>query len=198
MRGKSTRLAKQMMGLVAFVMVSWRLIIYLVTRQFIEKDIAFAAASESIGRIPGLRGVYFRQAFYRRTLAFCGEDIYFGWHSVFSKAGARLGNGVYIGRRCTLGLVEVGAETMLSDGVQVLSGGRQHGFELGGSVSYKEQPQSFSRVRIGPNAWLGTNAVIMADVGESSIIGAGAVVTEAIPDRVLAAGVPAKVKRRLD
>lgn len=197
MRRTASRLAKHVMSLLASVMVSWRLMIYLVARQFVDKDRAFAAASESIGRIPGVRGVYFRQAFYRRTLASCGEDIYFGWHSVFSKVGARVGDGVYIGRRCSLGLVEVGAETMLSDGVQVLSGGRQHGFETSDSRSYKEQPQSYSRVRIGPNAWLGTNAVIMADVGESSIIGAGAVVTDSIPDKVLAVGVPAKVKRRL-
>jgi acetyltransferase-like isoleucine patch superfamily enzyme len=35
----------------------------------------------------------------------------------------------------------------------------------------------------------------MADVGRDSVIGAGAVVTKPIPDRVLAAGVPARVIR---
>jgi serine acetyltransferase len=38
----------------------------------------------------------------------------------------------------------------------------------------------------------------MADVGRDSIIGAGAVVTSPIPDRVVAAGVPARVIRARD
>ena len=86
---------------------------------------------------------------------------------------------------------------MLSDGVQVLSGRRQHGTEGDGGIPYKEQVQTFSQVRIGSNAWIGTNAIIMADVGNSTIIGAGSVVIEPIPEAALAAGVPAKVKRKL-
>jgi acetyltransferase-like isoleucine patch superfamily enzyme len=51
------------------------------------------------------------------------------------------------------------------------------------------------QIRIGAGTWVGSGAVIMADVGSDSIIGAGAVVTKPIPDRVLAAGVPARVVR---
>ncbi|MFM9065950.1 MAG: hypothetical protein ACKOUR_01280, partial [Planctomycetota bacterium] len=36
---------------------------------------AFGAASESIARVPGMRGVYLRQAFYRVLLARCGQDL---------------------------------------------------------------------------------------------------------------------------
>jgi acetyltransferase-like isoleucine patch superfamily enzyme len=35
----------------------------------------------------------------------------------------------------------------------------------------------------------------MADVGAQAIVGAGAVVTKPIPDRTVAAGVPARVVR---
>jgi len=38
----------------------------------------------------------------------------------------------------------------------------------------------------------------MADVGRETIVGAGAVVTRPLPDRVVAAGVPAQVIRRRD
>ena len=55
--------------------------------------------------------------------------------------------------------------------------------------------------RIGPNALVGMNAVIMdnAVIGEEAIIAASAFVKagEAIPPRVLVAGVPAKVVRPL-
>ncbi|MGB5163094.1 MAG: acyltransferase [Thermoanaerobaculia bacterium] len=187
--------AKGMARFLALGLVSWRLLGYFLWRQIIDKEKAFAAASESIARVPGMRGVYQRQAFYRHTLDACGKDVYFGWQTVFSKTGARIGDGVYLGRRCSLGLVEIGQETMLSDGVQILSGRRQHGTNRNKELPYKEQPQTFSRVSIGTNAWIGTNAVIMADVGNSTIVGAGAVVIEPIPEFALAAGVPAKVKR---
>jgi acetyltransferase-like isoleucine patch superfamily enzyme len=48
-------------------------------------------------------------------------------------------------------------------------------------------------VRIGADCWIGGGAIIMADVGPNTIIGAGAVVTRAIPANVIAAGVPARV-----
>jgi acetyltransferase-like isoleucine patch superfamily enzyme len=40
--------------------------------------------------------------------------------------------------------------------------------------------------------------VILADVGRGSIVAAGAVVTHPIPDRVVAAGVPARVVKFRD
>jgi acetyltransferase-like isoleucine patch superfamily enzyme len=195
-RSPVSRLLKFLARQLAVVLVTWRLLFYTLSRLLVDKDAAFAAASESIARIPGLRGVYLRQAFYRFTLAACGEDVYFGWMTVFSKTGARVGDGAYLGRRCSLGLVDLGANTMLSDGVQVLSGGRQHGTNADVDRLYKEQAQIFSRVRVGANVWLGTNSVIMADVGDSSVVGAGAVVIRPVPASCLAVGVPAEVKRK--
>ena len=193
----AVRSAKSAARLLATLLVSWRVLIYRASALVLDRERAFAAASESIARIPGMRGVYQRQAFYRRTLAACGAGIYFGWQTVFSKSGAKLGDGVYLGRHCSLGLVEIGDHSMLSDGVQVLSGRRQHGTERGGP-SFKEQAQTFDRIRIGRNSWIGTNAIIMADIGDSTIIGAGAVVIDPIPENSVAAGVPAELKRRLE
>lgn len=50
-----------------------RLIRYEVARRLVG-DRAFLSASESIARLGGSWGVYCRQAFYRRTLASCGQD----------------------------------------------------------------------------------------------------------------------------
>jgi acetyltransferase-like isoleucine patch superfamily enzyme len=157
---------------------------------------AFGASSESIARIPGLRGVYARQAFYRRTLAHCGPDVYFGWMSVFSMHEARVGQRVFIGRFCSLGFADLGDEVMLADGVQVLSGGREHTRD-DPSASIQSQRQSYQRVRIGRGSWIGAGAIVMADVGEHCIIGAGAVVNKPIPDHSLAVGVPARVVKSL-
>jgi maltose O-acetyltransferase len=52
---------------------------------------------------------------------------------------------------------------------------------------------------IGDNVWLGGGVVVCPGVtiGADTVVGAGAVVTEDLPDGVLAAGVPAKVVRAL-
>ena len=50
-------------------------------------------------------------------------------------------------------------------------------------------------MRIGAGAWIGSAAVVLADVGRGTIVGAGSVVTKPLPDDVIAAGVPAKVIR---
>lgn len=55
-------------------------------------------------------------------------------------------------------------------------------------------------VHLARNVWVGDSAIICKGVtiGENSIIGAGAVVTEAIPANCIAAGNPAKVVKQLD
>lgn len=57
----------------------------------------------------------------------------------------------------------------------------------------REQAGEWVIVKIGAGCWVGSAAVVMADVGEGSVIGAGAVVTKAIPAMVIAGGIPAKV-----
>lgn len=41
----------------AVVLVSWRLLACLLSRLVVDKETALSSASESIARIPGLRGV---------------------------------------------------------------------------------------------------------------------------------------------
>ena len=158
---------------------------------------AFGAASESIAKVPGMRGVFLRQSFYRRTLKQCGQDAYFGWNSVFSMPEATVGDRVYVGRFCSIGFAEIGAETMLADGVQILSGGHEHGGS-GGERPHHDQDQSYQKVRVGPQSWIGAGAIVMADVGESAVVGAGAVVSKPIPAGTVAVGVPARVIKRVD
>jgi acetyltransferase-like isoleucine patch superfamily enzyme len=176
----------------ATLCISVRLLTYRTGKFFLGRR-AFLAASESIARIPGMRGVYMRQAFYRRTLARCGRDVYFGWQSVFSMTETTVGEGAYIGRFCSLGFVDIGDDVMLADGVQILSGGHEHATKPAAGHTMREQSQTYERVRIGRGAWIGARAVIMADVGENAVIGAGAVVNRPVPAGCVAVGVPARV-----
>lgn len=55
-------------------------------------------------------------------------------------------------------------------------------------------------ITLGDNVWLGGGAIVLAGVtvGDDTVVGAGAVVTRDLPARVVAAGAPARIIRRLD
>ncbi len=62
------------------------------------------------------------------------------------------------------------------------------------------EPMVIKPVRLGDNVLIGTGVKIMpgAEIGSNSLIGASSVVTGTIPPNSLAAGVPARVMRRID
>jgi acetyltransferase-like isoleucine patch superfamily enzyme len=113
---------------------------------------------------------------------------------MFMHSQAELGERVYIGSNCIVGLATVGDDTMLADHVYILSGRRQHGIS-DPAIRFQDQPRTFTRIHIGRNCWLGTNTVVMADIGNDCVIGAGSVVTRAIPSGSVAVGNPARVIR---
>jgi acetyltransferase-like isoleucine patch superfamily enzyme len=55
-------------------------------------------------------------------------------------------------------------------------------------------------IRLGENVWIGDSAIVCKGVaiGRNSIVGAGAVVTQSLPENCIAAGNPARVVRTLD
>jgi len=91
--------------------------------------------------------------------------------------------------------VHLERDVLIAAGVHVPSGPETHGISsLDRPI--REQPGNLRMVRIGAGSWIGSGAVVMADVGRDSVVAAGAVVTEALPDRIIAAGVPARVVRQ--
>lgn len=55
-------------------------------------------------------------------------------------------------------------------------------------------------ITIGDNCWFGANVSVLQGVtiGSGCVIAAGSVVTEDVPDNCLMAGVPAKIKKRIN
>jgi acetyltransferase-like isoleucine patch superfamily enzyme len=158
------------------------------------RDRALEGSSQVLGLLPGVLGQYVRRAFYTHVLAECHPStcIEFGVH--FSRADARLGQNAYVGPRSHIGLAHIGKDVLLAAGVHVPSGANIHGTGTV-DVPIREQTGTLSVVSIGEGAWVGSAAVVMADVGCHAIIGAGAVVTKPVPDYAIAAGVPARVIR---
>lgn len=161
------------------------------------RDRALEGSTQALGLVPGLTGQYLRRAFLRLTLAHFHHSATVEFGTIFSRADARIDAHAYIGPRCHLGLVHIGTDAMLAAGVHVPSGARTHGMD-DPDAPMRLQAGRRTRVRIADGSWIGSGAVVMADVGRDTVVGAGAVVTSSLPDRVVAVGVPARVLRSRD
>jgi len=67
-------------------------------------------------------------------------------------------------------------------------------------VMGQHRPLSSNPIIIEDYVWIGSNAIILAGVtiGRGSVVAAGAVVTEDVPDYTLVAGVPARIIRQIE
>ena len=107
--------------------------------------------------------------------------------------------GMTIGENCQIGSIYLGDEAFLvtiGNHVQITEGVKffTHG---GGWVLREEYPDfdTFGRITIGNNVYIGNNALIMpgVSIGDNVIIGAGSVVTRSIPSDVIIGGNPARI-----
>jgi virginiamycin A acetyltransferase len=190
-------LAKSLARALALVAVLPALLSYWIRSPILGRDRALEGSTQALSLVPGVLGQYLRRAFLARTTAGCHASATVAFGTVFSRAGVRIDENAYVGPRCHLGLVHVERDALLAAGVHVPSGARTHGTG-DPSRPVREQAGEVTLVRIGAGAWIGSAAVVMADVGRDAIVGAGAVVTRPIPDRAVAVGVPARVVRSRD
>jgi virginiamycin A acetyltransferase len=160
----------------------------------IGKDRALETCTQTLAGVPGLTGVFLRRAFLGLVLTKCAQDAEIGYGTLMSQTGAVIDENVYVGPRCHLGLVHLEKDVLLAAGVHIPSGGQTHYFD-DPDVPIREQGGERVLVRVGEGAWIGSAAIVLADVGKGTIVGAGSVVTKPLPDHVIAAGVPAKVIR---
>lgn len=167
---------------------------FVVRRTVLGADRALEGSTQALAVVPGLPGEYLRRAFLTRALAHCDRTATIQFGTIFSQAGARLDAHVYVGPRCHLGLVHLERDVLLAAGVHVPSGSATHGMSAL-DQPIRDQPGVRTLVRIGEGTWVGSGAVVMANVGKHCVIGAGAVVTQSIPDYAIAVGVPARVVR---
>jgi len=186
-------IAKALVSALAVALVSPLALAERLARKLLGRDVWFTTHGELLSLLPGKVGYYLRNGYYRLTLQRCQMGCQLSFGTYFTHSEAELGTSVYMGTRCLVGTATIEDEVLLADHVQILSGSRQH--LPSDPLSPVQQSTRFIRVRIGKGTWIGAGAIVMADVGEHCIVGAGSVVTKPVPDFSVAVGNPARVVR---
>jgi acetyltransferase-like isoleucine patch superfamily enzyme len=118
-----------------------------------------------------------------------------------SKPTLSIGDGTYIGRFVQINAwrdVTIGNNVLIAD--RVFISDADHRFEAV-DVPIKSQGDAFvGGVALHDGCWIGIGAVILPGVtiGRNSVIAANSVVTQDIPARSVAAGIPARIIKTLE
>jgi len=152
----------------------------------------FTVFSQLLAIGPGLPGDYLRSAYYKLTLRQCSIDTRISFGTYFVRRESVVGKLVTICGYCVIGGATIGPGTQIGSHVMIPGGRRQHSRDASGNLSETKHTE----ITIGNKCWIGDGSILMADVGEGSTIGAGAVVTKPIPSGVVAVGNPARPLNR--
>ncbi len=186
------RATKTLLECIAAVLLLPFWVYYLLERVIFGRTRACQAISQAVSYLPGWWGELFRRVMLRAVLSRVGRDVVVSFGTVISKPTAELADGVYVGSFCMLGDVRIGAETLIADHVCIPSGSGQHGIDRL-DVPIRQQQGRFCTVTIGADCWIGSGAIILAEVGEHCVVAAGSVVTKPVEDCMIVAGNPARV-----
>jgi acetyltransferase-like isoleucine patch superfamily enzyme len=123
------------------------------------------------------------------------------WITAPGDAHVRIGEGSFLNLGvmvASVELVEIGSHCMFANGCFVTDG--NHRFDDPDRPVPWQGFTTKGPTRVGDNTWCGANVVITSGVtvGERSVIGANSVVTEDLPPFSIAAGLPARVLRRVE
>lgn len=132
-----------------------------------------------------------------------GDRVFVGRNTILYCKGGEIavGPGVSFSANCQVAStrrVEIGAETVVGSFTYFLSGGE---YDPESAVPFAQQSgQHEARaLRVGANCWIGAHVTVTdrGEIGEHSVVGAGAVVTGPLPPGSVAVGIPARVVRTL-
>lgn len=168
--------------------------LYIIWRVFFFSTTScFTTISELLSLLPGYVGYFARQTFYDLALK-TGNGLHISFGTILQYPSVKFGNNVYVGQNCNIAKATIGSGVKMGSGVHIVNKAT-HDIEKNGDIS-STNIKKLERVHIRKNSWIGNKAIIMADIGERCIIGAGAVVTKPIPDNSVAVGNPAKVIKK--
>lgn len=100
---------------------------------------------------------------------------------------------------CAFKSVTIGPSSMLGADVIVMDTDF-HSLSSKGRRKASIDEARCASVEIGSNVFIGTRSIVLrgVNIGDNAVVGAGSVVTESIPENVVAGGNPCRVIRRLE
>jgi acetyltransferase-like isoleucine patch superfamily enzyme len=95
---------------------------------------------------------------------------------------------------CAANYIEIGNDTLIGQYVTIMDH-EAHGID----PRRRREIGELGKVIVGKNVWIGSNVVVLknSEIGDNSIIAAGAVVSGKFPENVIIGGVPAKIIKRI-
>ncbi len=153
---------------------------------------SFKTAAIILSKIPGYIGNVIRGVFYKNTLHSVGDNFRVFYGTYFVYPDVSVGNNCTIEENCVISLCDIGNDVIIAANVSIMSGNKHH--DVGDiQNTFYNSSSILTRVKLGNNLWIGTHAVIMADVSSHTAVGAGSVVTKTFPEYMVIGGVPARI-----
>jgi acetyltransferase-like isoleucine patch superfamily enzyme len=163
----------------------------------LSAESAFRSISQFLSLVPFGWGEIVRYDFYKYTLRSCGKNVFIGFGTVFNYRDITVGNNVLIGIYNTIHHCDFGNDVMVAEGCCFLSGSKYHRYSRT-DIPMTQQGGHLKRIRVGNDVWIGSHSVIMEDVGDGAIVGAGSVVNKAVSPYTIVVGNPAReIDKRL-
>lgn len=113
--------------------------------------------------------------------------------------GLTIGNNSACGRYCEFGAsggISIGNDVIMGSYISFHS--ENHNF-LDKSKTIREQGVTSIGIKLGNNIWVGAKVTFLdgSDIGDNSVVAAGAVVTGKFPPNVVIGGIPAKILKEI-
>lgn len=159
-------------------------------------EMVYNTCAQFVALLPGMPGAFLRRAFYSLTLQECSDHCHIGFGTIVSHRTAIIKDHVYIGSYALIGAAQLLEHSLIGSRVSILSGRALHILEEDGTWS-AYSPDRLEQVTVGKNVWIGEGAIIVANIGEGCMIGAGSVVTTDTKPQVVMSGNPARFVKKL-
>lgn len=145
-------------------------------------------------------GVFIRFILVKKLAKQCGSNVGIKQYVIIENIeNISFGSNISIHPFCYLdgtGGIEIGDDTSIAHSSSIMSTNHTWGNMM---VSIKYNPIVLHKVSIASGVWIGCGCRLLAgvNVGERSIIAAGAVVTKDVEPNTIVGGVPAKLIKRM-
>ncbi|MFD2161875.1 acyltransferase [Paradesertivirga mongoliensis] len=158
---------------------------------------AFSEVSILASKVPFNFGIRVRYIYYKLTLKSLGRDVKFKYGTFCQYPNAVIGNRVLFGYYNAIGEVIIGDDVIVGGFVNFVSGTKQHSFDDDSQPISTQKAAGRVTINIGSDVWIGSNAVVAADVGSRCVIATGSILVRPAENRSIYGGNPAKLIRTI-